>query len=257
VGADRDRYGRYVSTEDYRRSRARKARVVAHLCREYLEDSARTADLGSGTGLIKKELETITGKTLYGFEIDRTFMEETERTVQADVLALPVRSGSLDFVFLNHLYEHVSNQGALFAEAYRVLTSGGRAYVTAGNRFAVMEPHYRLPFLSWLPRQAADAYLRASRRGSQYEGIRFLTYRPLRQLMRGAGFLVRDITERTIDELIDSTWGRPWGTGWRAFRTLPAAARRSLLQSASPQWFFILEKPVLPPGPEEVSEVGS
>jgi SAM-dependent methyltransferase len=247
MDARRDRYDRYVASDAYRRSRAQKASVIAHLCREHLSGNVRAADLGSGTGIIKKELEIITGNKIYGFELDRPFIVAGDRTAVADVLRLPVRSGTLGFVMLNHLYEHVADQAALFAEAYRVLAPGGSAYVAAGSRFAVMEPHYRLPFLSWLPGRAANLYVRLSRRGETYDGIRFRTYRPLVRLMRKAGFMVHDMTGRAIDELIDLAWGRGWGVIWRTAGLLPNAARTSLLRTLSPQWFFLLHKPPVPP----------
>jgi len=115
--------------------------------------------------------------------------------------------------------------------------------VTAGSRLALIEPHYRLPFLSWLPRPLATAYLRLSGRGSSYEGIRFLTYRPLTACMRAAGFLVHDITERAIDELLERTWGAPWTSIWDRSGSVGGRGRSALLRVASPQWFFLLEKP--------------
>ena len=166
--------------------------------------------------------------------------------VRGDVLRLPFASGSLDFAMLNHLYEHVSDPGLLFRETYRVLRPGGRAYVTAGSRYAVIEPHYRLPFLSWLPTGAAGAYLRATGRGRSYDDIRFLTHRPLTRLMRAAGFIVHDITERAIDDLIRVAWGEAWARAWNTVRRIPASARESLLRAGSPQWFFLLERPAIP-----------
>jgi hypothetical protein len=84
-----------------------------------------------------------------------------------------------------------------------------------------------------------------SGRGDSYDGIRFLTYRPLTALMRKAGFVVHDITERAIDELLDRTRGRPWTAAWSAAGRLGDGSRAGLLRLASPQWFFLLEKPVL------------
>lgn len=183
------------------------------------------------------------GKPLYGFEIDTSFVEVRDRMVAADVERLPLPDDSLDFVLMNHLYEHVSNPAELFREAFRVLTPGGGVYVSAGSRLALIEPHYRLPFLSWLPRPAASAYLRLSGRGHAYEGIRFMTYGPLYRLMSQAGFTVHDITEHAIDELLERTWGKPWTTVWERVGTLPVGIRSRLLRLASPQWFFLLEKP--------------
>jgi hypothetical protein len=61
--------------------------------------------------------------------------------------------------------------------------------------------------------------------------------------MRRAGFIVHDITERAIDELLDRTWGGPWTGIWAGLGALGVGTRSSLLRLASPQWFFMLEKP--------------
>lgn len=241
--ATADRYGALVTSDEYRRNRRAKAEVIWHLCGSHLRRAGHAADLGAGTGIIRSVLEVKTGKPLYGFEIDTLFVEVRDRMVAADVEQLPVPDDALDFVLMNHLYEHVSDPAALFREAFRVLAPGGGAYVTAGSRLAVMEPHYRLPFLSWLPRPAASAYLRLSGRGHAYEGIRFLTYGPLRRLMRQAGFTVQDITEQAIDDLLGRTWGEPWTGLWARAGALPAGTRSRLLRMASPQWFFLLQKP--------------
>lgn len=247
-----DRYERFTATDEYRAGRRRKARVIAHMCRPYLDGDAVAADLGAGTGIIRKILEEETSNIIYGLEIDGSFIVETDRMVRGDVLRMPIRSESLDFAMLNHLYEHVTDPGLLFRETYRVLKPGGRAYVTAGNRWAVVEPHYRLPFLSWLPDGAAGAYLRLTGRGSSYEDIRFLTYRALTRLMRAAGFILHDVTEKAIGDLIGEAWGARWETGWRTLRRTPEAARTSLLRIGSPQWFFFLERPGRPDDDPEV-----
>lgn len=249
MNAPPDRYERFTASEAYREGRRRKALVVAHLCGPYLTGDAVAADLGAGTGIIRRELEAVSGNPIFGLEIDASFMVERERMVRGDVTRIPFAGESLDFALLNHLYEHVTDAGLLFRETYRVLRPGGVAYVTAGNRLSVVEPHYRLPFLSWLPRRTASAYLRLSGRGESYEDVRFLTYRPLTRLMREAGFLVHDVTERAIDELILQAWGERWATVWRGVRRVPAAVRREWLRSWSPQWFFLIERPAHHPDP--------
>lgn len=246
MSVSRDRYERFTASEAYRASRIRKAKVISHLCAPYLSGEARVVDLGAGTGIIRKALEVTSGIPIFGVELDGSFIAERERMVRGDVLRLPLASESIDFAMLNHLYEHVPDPGLLFAETYRILRPGGRAYVSAGSRLAIMEPHYRLPFLSWLPRRSASAYLRMTRKGRSYDDIRFLTYRPLTRLMRAAGFIVHDVTESTIDGLIQSTWGSLWAAVWGAIRKIPPGARLSLLRVGSPQWFFFLERPARP-----------
>lgn len=238
-----DYYARRVASSAYRASRVEKAEVVRRLLGDRLDRAARIADIGSGTGIMKKALEESTGKPFVGFELDVDFVIDRDRVVGADAGRLPVAAGTFDLVLLNHVYEHVDDQPGLFEEAFRVLAPGGAAYVTAGSRRAVLEPHYRLPFLSWLPRALADRYLRASGRGRTYEGIRFLTYGPLVDLMRAPGFRVRDLTEVALRELLGPDRGAVWRPVWAILRALPRGARRGLLKSGSPQWFFMLEKP--------------
>jgi len=238
-----DYYARRLGTPEYRASRVEKADVVRRLLGERLARARRIADIGSGTGIMKKALETICRKTILGFELDVDFVTERERVVGADARRLPVADGAFDLVLLNHVYEHVEDPAGLFAEAFRVLAPGGAAYVSAGSRHAVLEPHYRLPFLSWLPRGLADRYLRLSGRGRTYEGVRFLAYRPLLDLMRVPGFRVRDLTETALRELLGPGRGAAWRPVWTALCALPAGARAALLRRGSPQWFFLLEKP--------------
>lgn len=238
-----DRYEAWVASEAYRRERVEKARVIHHLCGAELERADRILDLGSGTGIIKKELEDLTGKYIVGVEMDISFIERDRGMVVADATRLPVAGSSVDFALMNHLYEHVRDQAGLFHELERVLAPGGGAYVAAGNRLAVMEPHYRLPFLSWLPGRLADVYLRASGRGESYADIRFLTRGRLERRIRAAGLRVDDHTRRAIDELTGRTWGTAWARVWRAVSVLPDILVDALLRHLSPQWFLLVRKP--------------
>ena len=238
-----DYYARRLASPEYRGSRVARAEVIARLVGPRLEAAERIADIGAGTGIIKNELEDKFSKFIVGFELDVPFVVEPGGVVAADGCQLPVPAATFDLVILNHVYEHVPDPGRLFREAWRVLRPGGAAYVSAGSRFAVIEPHYRLPFLSWLPRRAADLYLRATGRGRTYEGVRFLGYRPLVRLMAGAGFEIRDVTQTALRDLIGPDRGRRWRPAWALLRALPEPARRGILTRGSPQWFFILEKP--------------
>ncbi len=238
-----DWYEARLRSAAYLEGRRRKARVIAELCLNELAAAERIADLGSGTGIIKNILEHAIAKPILGIEISEHAIVERRGMVRGDILRLPIADEALDFLIMNHVYEHVSDHGHLFAEAHRVLRPGGQAFVSAGNRYVLMEPHYRLPLLSWLPSAAANAYLRSSGRGRRYDEIRYLSYGRLQQAMSGPGFRVRDITRRAIDDLISTTWGSAWERTWMSFRTLPASVVDGALRALSPQWFFMLERP--------------
>src|SRR5207237_9624421 len=79
---------------------------------------------------------------------------------------------AVDVVVSNHVFEHVGGRNEQLRdlqEVLRVLRPDGFAYLATPNRWGLLEPHYRLPFLSWLPARAANAYLRATRRGDIHD----------------------------------------------------------------------------------------
>ena len=98
---------------------------------------------------------------------------------------------------LNHIYEHVVDPEAVVADIHRVLRPGGLLYLGIGHRWQVIEPHHRLPFLSWLPRGAADRYLRLTGKGEHYYE-RYYTPAGLRRL-----FAAFDVWDYTLPVLTD------------------------------------------------------
>ncbi len=162
--------------EEHRRGKARKIlSVVEHfLGRDDLGDLT-VADVGCSAGFIADELAAAGAKTTYGFDIDepglakaRERFGERVEFVCAPGEAIPLPDESLDVVVFNHIYEHVVNPEAILAEIRRVLKAEGMLYLGLANRFQLIEPHYRLPFLSWLPQRAADRYIRAAGKADVY-----------------------------------------------------------------------------------------
>ena len=84
----------------------------------------------------------------------------------------------------NHVYEHVVDPRACWPRSAGCCAP--TAWSTSGlpNRLGLIEPHYKLPFLSWLPTAAADRYVAASGRGDRYHE-RLRTRAGLRRLCRG------------------------------------------------------------------------
>jgi SAM-dependent methyltransferase len=132
---------------------------------------------------------------------------------------LPVADASLDVVVFNHIYEHVVDADAVAREIRRVLRPTGVAYLGLGNRLQVVEPHYRLPFLSWLPPRAADRYVAASGRAPSYYE-RFRTRRSLVRMFAGlhlfdytytvlansVAFAAEDVVPRRLAGLPGAAW---------------------------------------------------
>jgi ubiquinone/menaquinone biosynthesis C-methylase UbiE len=85
---------------------------------------------------------------------------------------LPYDNEIFDMVISNHVIEHVGDWDAQInhlQEIARVLKRGGIAYLAVPNRWMLIEPHYKLIFLSWLPRKIRTPYLKLFGRGNYYD----------------------------------------------------------------------------------------
>jgi SAM-dependent methyltransferase len=162
-------------------------------------------DVGCSAGFIADELARA-GASAHGVDIDgpglaaaRSRFGDRVEFHLARGERLPFASGAVDVVVLNHIYEHVVDPEAVAAEIHRVLADDGVAYLGLGNRLGVVEPHYKLPFLSWLPRPVADRYVRATGRADSYYE-RFRARPGLRRL-----FGAFDVWDYTLPVLADPT----------------------------------------------------
>ncbi|GAB2870651.1 class I SAM-dependent methyltransferase [Nocardioides pacificus] len=164
-------------THDERKRRRKAAKIVAVL-RHFLgrEDLAglRALDIGCSTGFTVDTLRAA-GCEVVGLDIDvpglahaATEFGAHASFLCADGAALPLADRSVDIVVFNHIYEHVVDADRVMAEIRRVLADDGVVYLGLGNRWGVVEPHYRLPFLSWLPPRVADRYVALSGRADDY-----------------------------------------------------------------------------------------
>lgn len=162
---------RFDFRDEYLASREIKAEKIIRVLQEEIESPSFCSllDVGCSQGQITQRLAK---NFRFVVGVDRDKEQERQRRdfhfVQADGGQLPFLSSSFDVVLLNHVLEHVSSSEALLDEVWRVLKAGGLAYLACPNRYSLIEPHYRLPFLSWLPRPLADVYVRVSGRGSEY-----------------------------------------------------------------------------------------
>ncbi len=184
--------------EQHRRTKARKILSVLHhfLGREDLSGLA-AVDVGCSAGFIADELAEDGAKAI-GVDIDVPGLRAAHTRFGSRVHflctsgdAMPMPDNSIDVVVFNHIYEHVVDPDAVLSEIHRVLKPGGVGYLGLGNKYQIMEPHYRLPFLSWLPQRVADRYVTAFGRAENYYET-YTTRAGLKQMTRG--FHVWDYT---------------------------------------------------------------
>jgi SAM-dependent methyltransferase len=234
-------YEKFLESEDYRVSRYEKAVLVADIIDDELRSRKLIVDLGSGSGLVKRYLEKKYQKQVLGIEIDQRVIQDPKFTLVGDVCVLPLKSKSVDLAICNHLYEHIQGRDRFTGELRRVLSPGGIAYLTVGNKFQIREPHYRLLLLSWFSGPVANFYLRITGRGKDYSDINFPTFRRLRRESERGGLKVRDITFEVLSGHPERM-SRRQRIAFKLLKVLSVKMRAQLIQCLSPQWFVILSE---------------
>ncbi len=237
--------------EQSRRRKARKmAAVVGHFLGRDDLSGLVVLDVGCSGGIVADELSRL-GARVVGVDIDEPGIGKAVQAygdhiafALADSEQLPLADGSVDVVICNHVYEHVVDPHRLVAELRRIVRpETGVLYLGLGNRLGVMEPHYRLPFLSYLPPRLADRYVRAFGRADHYHE-RFRTRPGLRKLF--AGLHVWDYTCTVMAE--PGVFGAEAEVP-AAVAKLPAALLRALLPVIETYLWVATVTPVVPAGP--------
>lgn len=132
-------------------------------------------DIGSSTGIITNYFSKKV-KKIVGIDIDQkaiNFATKNNKNKNAsykvsDAMKLPFKDNTFDLVLCMHVYEHVPDSQKLFNEIYRVLKKNGVCYLAAQNAAWPIEPHYNLPFLSYLPKKFADFYIKIFTNKKEY-----------------------------------------------------------------------------------------
>lgn len=158
-------------------------------------------DLGCSVGVISQTLAAA-GAHIVGVDIDLKALQiaASDPTKSAafalgDVGAAPFPAETFDVLICSQVYEHSPSLSLLVHEIYRVLKTGGICFFSGPNRWAVMEEHYHLPFLSWLPKAWADRYVRWSDRAAEYYEHP-CSASELRHAL--AGFVIHDLTPKML-----------------------------------------------------------
>jgi 2-polyprenyl-3-methyl-5-hydroxy-6-metoxy-1,4-benzoquinol methylase len=214
-----------------RRKAAKMAAVLEHFLGRPDLSGLKLIDIGCSTGYVADELAR-RGAEVVGVDIDEPGLARAKQVVgdrveliacSADAIPLP--SASFDVIVFNHIYEHVPDPDAVMDEIRRLLKPSGVAYLGLGNKLGIMEPHYRLPFLSWLPKNLAHKYVHRFGRAKEY----YETFRTRSGLRRMAhGLTVWDYTFTILnepdrfaaDDLVPPRLRKLPPAAWRALRPI-------------------------------------
>lgn len=119
---------------------------------------------------------------------------------------LPFPDSSFDVVISNHVIEHVgdkTDQDSHLTEIYRVLKDDGIGYLAVPNRWMLVEPHYKLVFLSWLPEGLRTPYLKLMKKGHFYD-CKPLEMKELEGMLINADLMGKNLCVQAIREIYNT-----------------------------------------------------
>ncbi len=190
-----------------KKNREIKANKILAVIKDYSDKNNKDLkkfkclDIGCSSGLITSFISK-NFKETYGIDTDfnairlaKKLSNKKLKFIKASALNIPFKNNSFDLVICNHIYEHVPDSQKMFNEIYRILKKDGFCYLSAGNKYNIIEGHYKLPFLSWLPKPLANLYLRITNKGKIYEENHFSCFKIKRMLKK---FKIDDYTLRII-----------------------------------------------------------
>lgn len=161
------------------KTRKEKAVRIVKLLKHFYGKSKLTKltllDVGASTGIIDNELSKHFKKVI-GIDIDKNAIKFAKKNFSKqnltfkvdDAINLSFDNNLFDIVICAQVYEHVPNDQKLIDEIHRVLKPGGVCYFAALNKYWPLEPHYNLPFLSWLPKKLGNYYVNILGKSPKY-----------------------------------------------------------------------------------------
>lgn len=148
-------------------------------------------DVGSGFGAYSFELEKH-AKQVVGVEPDnhayKVASEEAKRRKsKVKFYNMPIEAFStkerFDLALSLTTIEHMPYAEESFRRVLSLLNKNGMIYLTAPNKLWIMEPHYSLPFLNWLPVSLANVYVRVMHKASSFKDSSYaLSYFGMKKL---------------------------------------------------------------------------
>jgi 2-polyprenyl-3-methyl-5-hydroxy-6-metoxy-1,4-benzoquinol methylase len=185
--------------------REKKAKTIIAVLKDYFKSNLKSLsllDVGCSTGFIANYIADCF-KHVVGIDIDESaidfaqtnFKKPNLNYLKSDSMALEFPANQFNVVICAQVYEHVPDATKLMQQIYRVLKPGGICYFAAGNRLNLMEAHYKLPFLSIVPKPLGHVYVRIAGKGKYYYE-KHLSYWGLKKLVNN--FELIDYTKKII-----------------------------------------------------------
>jgi SAM-dependent methyltransferase len=121
-------------------------------------------DIGCGKGQLEKIFYE-KGSNPVGIDISFEYLKEAKNNSKADFVLydgtkMPFKEEAFETIICNDVFEHISYEDAnsVMQEANRILQHKGKFYVSVMNRWEIFEPHWFIPFFTWLPRSLWNSF---------------------------------------------------------------------------------------------------
>jgi len=198
-----DRQPHAVLDYDSRVQKAKK--IVALVGAERFRTARRILEIGCGSGVISSSLARLSSAEVHAIDVvDNRMTTDGYQFQLVQGTKLPFDDDSFEIVITNHVIEHVGDEQAQLthlSEIRRVLADSGVVYLAVPNKWRLIEPHFRLPLLSWLPQWGADLYVRLSGRGKYYDCLP-LSHGQAIRYFETTGFAAKDMTVTALRETL-------------------------------------------------------
>ena len=201
---DQNNFSKSYSQMYQKEIRILKAKKALAVIKDFASetDELYLLDIGCSTGIMTNQYSKVFKSTL-GIDIDKSAIEFAKKNFQDQATEFKQSShddttlgrNKFDVVICTHVYEHVISPEELVKSIYRILKPGGICYFVAGNRHKIIEPHFKIPFLSFFPNRFANYYLKLFKRDGEYYQ-KHLSFKKLKELVNQ--FTIHDYTLKTI-----------------------------------------------------------
>jgi len=173
-------------------SRHTKAKKIISVLQKFIDlKECNVLDIGTGSGNIIADIAKHCKSAISVDMHDERQVKTGYTFKKVDNEKLPFKDNTFDAAISNHVFEHVPNQTLHLAEIHRVLKKHGILYLATPNKLWPLDPHYKLPFITWLPRKVSNAYLQAVK-GKDWD-IYSRTYYHLKKMAKGK-FMIHNAT---------------------------------------------------------------
>ncbi len=229
-------------------------------------DAGPLLDLGCGSGSFLAAAGA-PGRPLVGVDIALRWLIVARKRLDEEGLAriplvcgcaerLPFADGAFAGIVAGDVIEHVADQGATLAEAYRVLRPGGRIFLAAPNRFSLApEPHVQVWGVGYLPRRWMEDYVRWTS-GKDFRSIRTLGFGEWERMLRQGPFRGGRVEAPGLPASDLDHFGPLKRRAGRLYNRLVASPiGRSVARAVGPLFHVVCTRPA-GPGPAAVGGPG-